>query len=330
MSPVESLCHELDTSFEFYNGKRININYRIAKFLITHSNSKAFGKYSAPYNSHYAGQELFGLLRIIKKNPSYVFFPYADFNYNYIWIFKKLLKFRIILYTFFSEDELENRFISLNHFENADLILVAGKGQLKYLSTKLSKPILKYFPLPIDTDFFKPGISFIPFRIIQSGANRRDFITLFSALDKLHEIYPEMIVDFIGCNSIKNIYRDKPYVFFHDFITDLEMLQLYQNAHLQLLIANDGGSSNSLSEGLACGLPLVITKLNNLIDYVDDECCKFVEHGNVFQIVDFVSEIFDDNSMRKRMSDASRLQGEKNSLKIMKNLFFNYLHELSN
>ena len=328
MSPVENFCSEMDPDFQTYNGKRIKLNYRIGKFLIKHSNSQSSDTYKAPYNSHFAGEELWGMIQIIKKRPNVVFFPYADYNYNYTWLLKRVFGFKIVLYTFFSEDELQKRFKNLQHFEQADLILVAGRGQLNYLQNILKNPTLKFFPLPLNTTFFHPGDTFIPFRIVQSGMNRRDFKTLFTALDLLYTMYPYMKVEFIGCSAIQNIYKDRPYALFYGFLSDEEMLKVYQRAHLQLLIAKDGGSSNSLSEGLACGLPMIVTRLNNLTDYINDQCCMFVEEGDFEQIVNCVSEIFGDDTLRKQMAEASRRQALNYSVNKLIKEFQIYIEEL--
>ena len=305
-SSIESFCAKLSKDFHVFNGRRIKFSYRIGKMLIYFSNSVASMKYSAPYNSHFAGEELYGLFRIIRLKPAIVFFPYGDYNYNYSWLFKKILGFKIVIYTFFSEEELSLRFKSLKHFQRADLILVAGEGQLHYLQSRIDSLKLQYFPLPIDTNFFSPGTDYIPFRLLQVGNNRRDFKTLFAALEILIKKYPLMRLDMIGCKILVNDYRHLDYVIFHDFLEDEKMLQIYQKSHLQLLILEDGGSSNSLNEGLACGLPIVVTRLANISDYVDDDTVSFVERYDVLGIVKATSRIIEDSVFRLTLSKKSR------------------------
>jgi glycosyltransferase involved in cell wall biosynthesis len=306
MSPVENFCYRLDGNFHEYNGQKISLSYFIGKSLIFFSNSRKSFKYSAPYNSHFAGQEFLGIYNIIKNKPDVVFFPYGDYNYNYTWILKYILNFKLVLYTFFSEDELKCRYKSLSHFRKADLLLVAGKGQYDYLKCHVATQKLVYFPLPIDTDFFTPSNNFQRYRIIQSGMNRRDFDSLFMALDILYARYKSLIVDFVGCGFLREKYANKPYAQFYDFISDEEMKCIYQNAHLQLLICLDGGSSNSLNEGLSCGLPIIATNLDNIVDYVNEENCILVNEKSIIEICDAVEKVFNNDELRYNMANASR------------------------
>ena len=323
---VEYFCNLLSPNFNVTNGKNIKINYRIGRIIKYFSNSKIFANFSAPYNSHYAGQELWGIIEFLKLKPKVVFFPYADYNYNYFWILKKFFKFKLVLYTYFSEFELENRFKSLSHFKRADLILAAGKTQVNYLKSILPKNNIFFFPLGVNTSFFTPSLNYTKYKIIHSGANRRDFKTLFTVVEKLHNIYPQLKVSLIGCDTVKKTLSIPDFVEILPFLNDNELKSVYQSAHIQLLLLNDGGSSNSLNEGMACGLPLIITDMPNITDYVDDTCVIKVPLQGEDEIIKACQRIFESNFERDRLATAARSQILKydwDNLRINFNLIIN-------
>jgi glycosyltransferase involved in cell wall biosynthesis len=312
---VERFCHILNPQFEQWHGKKINIPYKIARGIRNASQSKKSEQYSTPYSTASAMHELWGLMEIIRKRPKYIFFPYADYDYNYIGLFKKLLGIKIILWSYFSESELNNRFKSLRHFARADLILAAGHEQVKYLKRNLPGSKIEFFPMGVDTDFFFPSETVDKYRIVLSGVNRRDFDTAYRALDMLFKDYSQLKVDFIGTQAIASELPDRPYLTKHDFLSDTEMRSVYQKANIQILPLIDGGSSNSLNEGLACGLPQIVTDLPNINDYLKDTFCLRVPKSDANELYQNCKRLIEDDLLRHSFGVAAREEAMKYSWK---------------
>lgn len=315
---VERFCSLLDPDFKNYHGKRVTIHPKISFLFRKYTNSKAdpaFG-YSAPYNSWSFELEVWGFINSLRHRPKVIFFPYADYDYYYFRYLRHLLPAKIVLWSYFSRRELDLRFTDLKHFATADLVLAAGQDQVDYLSEHLPKTHVEYFPMGVDTDFFRPTTvnknSQNP-RIVHVGANRRDFATLINGLDQLRDHYPNIRVDLIGAHTIKEKLPQRDYIQIHDFLNDEQFRAILQQANIGLLCMEDGGSSNSLLEMMASGLPIIITNLVNIQDYLNDSFCIRIPKGDPVSLYQGCQLLLENIELRKQMAIAAREQSKKYS-----------------
>ncbi len=303
---VERFCALLDPEFEDKRGQRIHVPPKVSLFFKERTNSQRTPPYSAPYNSFSFELELWGLKAVLRLRPRYVFFPYADYDYFYFQYAKKILGLKVILWTFFSRQELNQRFDNLDHFASADLILVAGRDQMDYIYDLIPSAQVKYFPIGVDTDFFSPSPSFQPLRLVHVGYNRRDFKTLAAGLDKVYENHPNLQVDIIGVYDQACEVPSRPYFHIHPYLDDDRYLEVLQSANFALLSLCDGGSSNSLLEVIACGLPVVVTDLPNTRDYFDDAFVLRFQAGDAKVLANHCLELLANPTFRDKMGGAAR------------------------
>lgn len=303
---VERFCSLLIPDFGASHGKLMKIPYRLGQWLKGLSNSRVAGAFPGPYNSYSAQIELQGIWEAFKKKPDVVFFPYADYDYYYMQWGKKWIGCKVVLWSFFSEWELKNRFKNLKHFEKADLILVAGHGQFRYMSSQLPNSNVRFFPLGVDTSFFAPTQEWDPFTIVHSGANRRDFDTLIRAFDRLVVHYPQCRLELIGASSAREKIPYRQYLTIHGELSDSEMLKVYQKSNFLVLSVTDGGSSNSLNEGMACGLPVIVTAVTNITDYVDDSFSLLFGINDDLELFEKMMVLMGNREVRDRYSKNAR------------------------
>lgn len=264
---------------------------------------------------------MWGFKQALINKPRLVFFPYADFDYYYWQYFKKLLGIKVILWSFFSETELSERFEDLSHFEKADLVLVAGRSQLAYIQEVAPKIKVCYFPIGVDTVFFKPGETYNPIRLVHVGNNRRDFQTLIAAMDVVYRDFPQLVLELIGASANKQQIPTRPYLRLHDQLDDQQYLKVLQSCNFAILSLEDGGSSNSLLETSACGLPLIATRLPNVRDYLDTSYSLCFEKGDSINLTALCLDLILNTEKRKQMSKAARTHAEKYDWSVIKNTF---------
>lgn len=325
---VERFCFLLNPEFEQYHGKRLQIPYRIGQWLKQGSNSRRVAQLPVPYNSYSAQIEFQGIVDAARLKSKYIFFPYADFDYYYMRWARKLLGSKVILWSYFSEWELKHRFTNLNHFKSADLVLVAGKGQYRYMKSQLPFSRVHFFPLGVDTDFFQPAATFDRFTVVHSGANRRDFETLILAFDRLVEVYPQSKLELIGAFSVKEKIPARPYLKIHESLSDTEMLEVYQKANFLVLSVTDGGSSNSLNEGMACGLPVIVTDVTNIADYITDDFAFRFPVKDDLQMCELMIQLIENTVLRQSYSAASRRHALNFDWMKLRDEFLSLLKEL--
>lgn len=303
---VERFCELLDPAFPSYHGQRVSVHPWVSRIFKKWTNSKKSNNYTAPYNSYSFELELWGLRQALKKRYHYVFFPYADYDYYYWRYFKKFLGMKVILWTYFSEKELAGRFKNLSHFEQADLVLVAGQAQLDYLRGHAKKIHATYFPIGVDTKFFTPGSDYDPYRIVHVGNNRRDFETLIAGMDLVYQEYPQIKLELVGASASRDRIPDRPYLTIHDHMDDVHYREILQCSNFAILSLEDGGSSNSLLETCACGLPLVVTDLPNVRDYLDEDSILRFEPRNYVTLASQILSLLQNPKLRNKISERVR------------------------
>ncbi|MBF0430923.1 MAG: glycosyltransferase [Fibrobacteria bacterium] len=295
---------------DFFSGSPVISNenefkrpYRFIKALAKKANHSAYTRQSA-------GLEIAALLYAIWHRPALVHFFYGDHDYHFAGKVLRLFGIKCAATFYFSIKELEERMDNKNHFQYLDLALATGRAQQEYLSSFINPDNLDYLPLGVDTHFFTPLSGFIPDPenpiILQVGVNRRDFKLAHQTLSQLKKDYQKLVVHMIGCYDQKESFSDLPFVQFHQKISDDELLHLYQSATLLLLPLEDGGSSNTLNEALACGLPVVATKVINFVDYTNDDCVSLCPQGNAAVMVDSCKSIISNTKNYETFRIAAR------------------------
>ena len=89
----------------------------------------------------------------------------------------------------------------------------------------------------------------------------------------------------VGCSSSNKLFAGIENVFFHTFLSDTELVKVYQNATLLILPLLEGASSQTLNEAMSSGLPVVTNDLPNLIDYIVEDAIFLSPIGNVEKMV---------------------------------------------
>ena len=208
------------------------------------------------------------------------------------------------------------------------MVLVAGKTQCEYIRANTKHANAHYFPIGVDTAFFTPASGYKPYRLIHVGNNRRDFSTLITATDIVYQKFPQLELVLIGASASKNIIPERPYVRVDGYLDETEYLQILQSSNFALLSLEDGGSSNSLLETCACGLPLVATRLPNISDYLDDSFSLCFEKEDASALASAALRLLTEENLRNEMALAARKHAESYDWERIRASFEEILQEL--
>lgn len=280
---------DFDHFFNWFPGAKIVTSkdalttpYRLFKKLGTMTGQDGYTSYSA-------GIEFAAIKKTLKYRPKLIHFWFADHDYHYAWRMAKLIGARIVGNFFFSIEEFERRIPNKGHLKHLDLITSSGRKQMDYLTQFVSPDKIAYLPLGIDTEFYHPPNKLErwgkPFTLLHVGTNRRDFHTLKKVFIELKSIFPDIHLEFVHGKEAEDIFKDMDSVKFYPFLSDEELVKVYQKATLLLLPLLEGGSSQTLNEAMATGLPVVTNRLPNLEDYISNSCVSMVPVGNVEMMV---------------------------------------------
>ena len=109
-----------------------------------------------------------------------------------------------------------------------------------------------------------------------------------------------------GSEPGKSFFTDLPEVEFFPFLDDLKFRKLYRKASLLVLPLLEGGSSQTLNEALACGLPIITNKFPNLSDYTKTNAVIQDTPGDYIGMSDTCLEVLDNKKKHLEMSNAAR------------------------
>jgi len=304
LNSVEFFFHLLDPAFQKYNGKKIWLPNRMAAFLKRVSNGRRYKDLIIPYTSASVQEELWGILAAIRQRPDVVVYPYADFNYYLFSFLRRWLRCKVVLYSYFSIEELQYRFHHLAHFRRSDLILVTSQEVRDFLRGHFAKkgPRIEILPLGTNTDYFRP----IPKkagpekRILVAGANRRDHAVTQALITHFGKHHPEVCFEIVGNLTIRTFAESQHNVVFHGYLDDEAMMAAYARCEIGILPLVHAASSNSLNEYISCCLPFVYSRFSGMSELELERFGLPVAPGDTAAFIEAVERLYFDDALIER------------------------------
>ena len=205
----------------------------------------------------------------------------------------------------------EERRTHFAHVRDLDAVILVSSNQRKFFDTILEPRQVHVIPHGIDTQFFQPSsrisIPGGPYRILTVGSNYRDFevhTQLICNINRSSLGDVEFVV--VGEPRCARYFAGLDNVRYLHGISDKRLLHCYQSADLLLLPLSDATACNALLEGMACGLPIVVTDVGGVRDYVDDECAMLVLQQDEEVMTQQVLALLKDEKRRTQMGRAAR------------------------
>jgi glycosyltransferase involved in cell wall biosynthesis len=212
--------------------------------------------------------------------------------------------------TFHQPPELLEGLINPDAVRKLDLAMAVAPSQVPFLQRFLPADRVVTVLHGIDTTFFRPGPDRPPrqaFRCITAGHWLRNWKAVRAVAERLTgwpEIECHVVTDReTGLEGLAN-------VIFHRNIDDESLCRLYQQADVLLLPLINATANNTLLEALACGLPVISTRLPSITAYVDDRCATLVEQNDPAQLVRAIVGLREDGARRAAMARAARARAE--------------------
>jgi glycosyltransferase involved in cell wall biosynthesis len=152
--------------------------------------------------------------------------------------------------------------------------VLLSSNDLDTYSEWLGREKVMYIPHGIDIDVFRPA-SFVPDRVarfIFVGMTLRDFEIAHQVIDRCRTDSVNAEFDlvlpplgeqyFIGCTNARIMSR----------VSEHELISLYQRSDALFLPLIQSSANNAILESLACGVPVISTRIGGVPDYVDETC----------------------------------------------------------
>jgi glycosyltransferase involved in cell wall biosynthesis len=198
--------------------------------------------------------------------------------------------------------------------KNIDGIIVLSPSQFRFFGSNLDHPRLFLIPHGIDIDYFSPAErkEHDDMFCLSVGDYLRDYETLVRAVQLARRDVPQLRLVIVSRRFREGRMRD---LTVKNGVSDEELLGLYKSAAFMVLPLESATANNVLLEGLACGVPTIAARLEDVVFYGGEDGCLYYEKGNAFQLARQIVGLVDSSDLRNRLSIVARKRAEMFSWK---------------
>ena len=193
-----------------------------------------------------------------------------------------------------------------------DGAFLVASNDVDVYSNWLGSGKVAFIPHGINIDVFQPAVYTRTknSKFVFIGMMLRDFETAHRVIDRCRHdgINAEFIVVisgvgatfFTGCTNVQILCN----------IPEQKLISIYRSCDALFLPVLDSTANNSILEALACGLPVISTRIGGVPDYLDESCGWLLPPGDVDAAFECVRAIANDRDRAMSKRAAARLKAE--------------------
>lgn len=247
---------------------------------------------------------------VVGKNGVYHYL-YGENTYRYLGSLSRIGRRRNnrIVCSYHQPPEILDRVLHCRKtLDRLDAVIVVASNQVSYFESALGSDRVFLIPHGVDTDFYRPPAHRRTdgTRCLFVGKWLRDFGTLRGVVRNLSVSDPAVHITIITDPIHANLFKGESNVTVLSRISDAALLEAYRTSDVLLLPLEDCTANGALLDGLACGLPVVVTDIGGIRDYVDDSCAFLVPPHDVEGMTQAIRTLRSSPELRIRMSQSSR------------------------
>ncbi len=191
--------------------------------------------------------------------------------------------------------------------------VVVSSDDLTEMRRRLGDEKVIFVPHGIDIETFAPGPPHPngPARFVFVGFHMRDFEVAHAVMDQcriqgLDAIFdvvlpPDKAAFFTGCTNMR----------LHGHISEAALIALYRAADALFLPVTGCTANNAVLEALACGTPVISTRVGGMTDYVDDQSGWLLPPDDGAAAFDCVRGLIQNRDLATAKRDGARKQAER-------------------
>lgn len=176
--------------------------------------------------------------------------------------------------------------IDNNVFSAVDTVIALSSPAQMFLQEQIGHINVHFIAHGVDAEFFTATTSRVlapdvTVEVLFCGQWLRDFQQLTDTLAVLATMPNRFVFHLVVPKFARNFeqhYRLAQHdnVHWHAGMTDMALRDLYQHAHLMFLPLIDATANNSVLEAMVAGLPMVVSKIGGVVDYVSEGDAVFL------------------------------------------------------
>jgi glycosyltransferase involved in cell wall biosynthesis len=193
-----------------------------------------------------------------------------------------------------------------------DAALVTTNDQAQHLARWMDSERIHHVPHGVNTAFFSPPA--VPrrtppgafFQCITVGIWQRDYVLLEQLVRESARIGLRLRFTVVSTREIATSLASIPGVDTFSGVSDERLRELYRESDMLLLPLVQAASSNTLLESMACGLPVLASRVGGVGEYVGAEAGRLVEPFRPDLMLEAILELAADPDRRAAMGRAAR------------------------
>lgn len=296
--------------------KRIPSSSRPIRFFIRKLNDFIRMGGPKPYGISDLYAEIKGLKAFLTNNADIIFYLDGEHSIHFlpriISLFQGIRKKPKLIGMFHQPPDKLKTLIGPKVLGLIDHCIVLTAYQANFLSKYIPYKKISIVPHGVDTNFFLPAQKKDKngkLICLSVGYWMRDYETVFKVAEMLSDINN---IEFHIVSSAVQPPEKLPNIVIHRGITDQELLLLYQKSNILFMPLLDATANNVILEALACGLPVITTRLPGTEEYIDQNNGFLVDSKDTEQFSDIILKLSKHQKSLQIMSNAAR----KHALKL--------------
>lgn len=292
----------------------IPVNKPLSRLIIRQRMLWKLAEGTPGYTREAMAAELKVAKRVLTERDCIYHFLYGETNYHYAGQLNGIRGNRILATFHLPPTTLQNVVQIEWHLRQLAAILCVGTNQVEYFSRFLDRQKLHFTPLGVDVEYYQPPTSFDqrdPDLCIVIGENYRDFPTLRGVIELVSYLRPQ--TRFVCVMPLKSfaLVGTHPNLDLRAGISESELLSLYQTASLMVMPLHDATANNAVLESMACGLPMVISDVGAVRDYVSPGGAELLPPYDARRMAEHILTLLADSQRRAEMGEHARQQALK-------------------
>jgi glycosyltransferase involved in cell wall biosynthesis len=310
-SPHSGYSRVAEYGATHYNGEVIRVAKPLPRSLIRERMLWRLAKGTPGYDRAAMAAELKVAWQMLRE-PGYIYhFLYGETTYHYTGYLNNFRQNRLVA-TFHLPPAGIRKAVQVDwHLRQLSAVVCVGRNQQEFFADIFDRDRVFFVPLGVDTEYYTPPTSFEtrdPNLCLIVGENYRDFPTLRGVIELVAYQRPQ--TRFVSVSSPRSLELIGPHpnLTVRSRIPESEFLELYHSAALMIMPLHDTTANNAILEGMACGLPLVVSDVGAIRDYVNSDCAVLTPPYDSRGMAEAVLSLLNEPAQRQSMSEQARVQ----------------------
>ncbi len=308
-SPHSGYSRVAEYGAKLFNSETIRVEKPLPRSIIRERMLWKISSGTPGYDRTSMAVELKAMRRMLSERDSIFHFLYGETTYHYAGLLNGGRNNRVVA-TFHLPPVGIRAAVHIDwHIKKLSAAICVGRNQQEYFEKIIGTDRVFFTPLGVASDYFVPPESFEsrdPNLCLIVGENYRDYPTLRGVIELVAYLRPKTKFVILTPPRNSELLGEHPNLTYTSGISEEALLKLYQSASILLMPLHDSTANNAILEGMSCGLPIVVTDVGAVRDYVDPACGMLIPPYQARTMAEAVIDVLDDESARVKMSAKCR------------------------